>query len=82
MLADLDILPTWFEKPPIISEYTNVQIDICHDKFCKNAKNKPAVKAGLNSAQDWIRTSTPSYQHYHLKVACLPISPPGHIVKT
>ena len=31
----------------------------------------------MKTAQDWIRTSTPIIGHKHLKLARLPIPPPG-----
>ena len=44
-------------------------------------ENKNRVKLSFNAvsgAQDKTRTCTNAIVHYPLKVACLPISPPGH----
>ena len=37
---------------------------------------KPAMGTGFVRAEEEIRTPTPGYGRYHLKVVRLPISPP------
>ena len=47
----------------------------------RTRKKKNRVKLSFNAAhgaQDKTRTCTNAIVHYPLKVACLPISPPGH----